>query len=308
LCFSLLKTQGTVQLISYPAGESIKSMERIQSIWEHLLHAGSTAADVLVCLGGGTVCDAGGFAAATYKRGMACYFMPTTLTAQIDAAHGGKNGVNLHSIRNALGVIAFPEHIYIDPVFLRTLPAHELLHGWAECCKHGLLASGELWEKLMHYDVQALAQLTQEQLSEILKVKVDIVTQDPFEAGVRRTLNFGHTCAHAWEAVGLLTGTPVAHGIAVGWGMQVALKLSEIYAGCPKEFITSALQYLKKTFGVPPGHLTMHPHFINALMQDKKNVATSIRFVLLKNVGEAVWNVPVEVEDILHSIHHVCHE
>lgn len=215
-----------LDIIEVDSGEACKSPEVCFHLWSHLLELEFTKSDVLVCLGGGSVSDLGGFVAATYKRGLACIFIPTTLLAMTDAAIGGKNGVDLTNVKNAIGTIVQPEAVLVYPHFCKTLTDAQFLSGMAEVIKHGVITSGELWSML-----QSLSPMVRDIPMQILRHSVDaklaIVREDPLEKGRRKVLNFGHTIGHAIESAALHDDNVIEHGVAVAMGMMVEVRLSE---------------------------------------------------------------------------------
>ena len=188
------------QTIEITAGEANKNIEVVQQVWDALLSGGATRKALVVNLGGGLVTDLGGFAAATYMRGIRFVNIPTSLLAMVDASSGGKTGVDYRGVKNLVGCFAQPEATLVYLPFLDTLPVNEWLSGYAEMLKHGLLESVEHWDKLLALDVNdPKCTISPELLAENMAVKERIVTEDPQEKGVRKLLNFGHTIGHAIE-------------------------------------------------------------------------------------------------------------
>ncbi|MFM7233021.1 MAG: 3-dehydroquinate synthase family protein [Flavobacteriales bacterium] len=209
-----------MDMIEVEAGEGAKSPEVAMQLWAHLMDLGFTKSDVVVCLGGGSILDLGGFVASTFKRGVPALFLPTTLLAMTDAALGGKNGVDIGEVKNLVGTIVQPEAIIVYPPFCETLPPQELKSGAAEVLKHAIIGGGELWSRLEVLEVfSGYAELDILKLS--VRVKMKIVAQDEREAGLRKILNFGHTIGHAVESQAWHSGRPIQHGIAVAFGMYV---------------------------------------------------------------------------------------
>ena len=195
-----------------PSGEQHKNLSSVQRIWDFLFAHNATRASLLINIGGGVICDMGGFAAATYKRGIAFMNIPTTLLAMVDAATGGKTGIDytpmsivncqLSIIKNAIGVFAEPVDTIIEPRFLATLPPEQLLSGFAEMLKHALLMSPKAFAELIDYD---LREVTTPAFGELIRQSVafkqSITSQDPHDNGLRQQLNFGHTVGHAIESL-----------------------------------------------------------------------------------------------------------
>ena len=200
-------------IIEIPAGDMNKNLDSLSHVWQELQKGGATRRSVMVNLGGGVVTDLGGFAAATFKRGMRFINVPTTLLSAVDAAVGGKTGVNFNGLKNEIGVFCEAQAVIISTSFFRTLPEHEVKSGYAEMLKHGLLSDEKTYKKLLAYDFgcsdgDELLSLLQESV----EVKRRIVEQDPFEKGLRRALNLGHTIGHAFESFAMRRDRPVSHG------------------------------------------------------------------------------------------------
>ena len=238
-------------------GEENKSVESVSRIWMMLSKQGARRSSILVCVGGGVVTDLGGFAASTFKRGMRCINVPTTLLAQVDASLGGKTGFNFNGLKNEIGTFSIPEKVIIDPRFLNHLPVRERMSGFAEMIKHGLLSNREYLTRLLNLEHQ---EMTQEYMLELIRrsvtIKNEIVTRDPREQGLRKVLNFGHTIGHAIESLSITRGTPLLHGEAVALGLVAELYLSVNEKGFPEEIYREVRNFVKQHY--PPYHLMDH--------------------------------------------------
>ena len=239
------------QKIVIPAGDINKNLDSAQTVWNALQKGGATRKSLLVNIGGGVVTDLGGFAAATFKRGIRFINIPTTLLSAVDAAVGGKTGVNFNGLKNEIGVFKEAETVIISTVFFSTLPERELKSGYAEMLKHGLLDGEAVYNKLLDYDFDnvagnALLRLVEESVN----VKRRIVEQDPFEQGLRRALNLGHTAGHAFESLALKRNSPVPHGYAVAWGMVVEAVLSHTEKGFPSAELYRLADYVCRHYGL----------------------------------------------------------
>ncbi len=217
------------QCIVLPAGEEHKNLESLTKVWEFLSTHGGTRSSILINLGGGTITDLGGFAAATFKRGIRTINIPTTLLASADASLGGKTGINFCGLKNEIGAFHDPEAVILSSSFFRTLPDTEILSGWAEVVKMALITPGIPYTPQQIFDINPLD--LDSDVSELLKIAVeskrDITTRDPHEHGIRAFLNLGHTAAHAFESLAMQRHTPIPHGIAVAHGILLALTLSD---------------------------------------------------------------------------------
>ena len=267
-------------------GEENKSVESVSRIWMMLSKQGARRSSILVCVGGGVVTDLGGFAASTFKRGMRCINVPTTLLAQVDASLGGKTGFNFNGLKNDIGTFSIPEKVIIDPRFLNHLPVRERMSGFAEMIKHGLLSNREYLTRLLNLEHQ---EMTQEYMLELIRrsvtIKNEIVTRDPREQGLRKVLNFGHTIGHAIESLSITRGTPLLHGEAVALGLVAELYLSVKEKGFPEEIYREVRNFVKQHY--PPYPLMDHVDTLYELMlHDKKNERWGVNFTLLSGIGE----------------------
>ena len=266
--------------------EENKSVESVSRIWMMLSKQGARRSSILVCVGGGVVTDLGGFAASTFKRGMRCINVPTTLLAQVDASLGGKTGFNFNGLKNEIGTFSIPEKVIIDPRFLNHLPVRERMSGFAEMIKHGLLSNREYLTRLLNLEHQ---EMTQEYMLELIRrsvtIKNEIVTRDPREQGLRKVLNFGHTIGHAIESLSITRGTPLLHGEAVALGLVAELYLSVKEKGFPEEIYREVRNFVKQHY--PPYPLMDHVDTLYELMlHDKKNERWGVNFTLLSGIGE----------------------
>lgn len=279
-----------IHIIKIKAGEAQKNFETIGFICAQLNNYFATRSDVIVNLGGGVVCDAGGFAAAIYKRGMQFINIPTTLMAMIDAAIGGKTGINFEGIKNNIGAFHFPAAVFVDVAFLQTLPPRHITNGFAEALKHSLIYDKKLWQKIKNIsplDFSANAKL----IERCIKIKCEIVKADSHENGMRKLLNFGHTIGHAIESLSMLSPTPLLHGEAVMIGMLHESRLSHQYTGLPlnqlKEIENVLNPYIKNQKFKNATTKQLLPYLLN----DKKNNHNHIRYTLLKEIGKGVVDV-----------------
>ena len=267
-------------------GEENKSVESVSRIWMMLSKQGARRSSILVCVGGGVVTDLGGFAASTFKRGMRCINVPTTLLAQVDASLGGKTGFNFNGLKNEIGTFSIPEKVIIDTRFLNHLPVRERMSGFAEMIKHGLLSNREYLTRLLNLEYR---ETTQEYMLELIQrsvtIKNEIVSQDPREQGPRKVLNFGHTIGHAIESLSIMQGSPLLHGEAVALGLVAELYLSVKEKGFPEEVYREVRDFVKQHY--PPYPLMDHVDTLYELMlHDKKNERWGVNFTLLSGIGE----------------------
>ena len=281
------------------AGEPHKNLQTVKRIWKTLMKHHADRNALLINIGGGVITDLGGFAASTYKRGIKFINIPTTLLAMVDAAIGGKTGIDFGGAKNQIGTFAEAEDVLVDPVFLSTLPRREILSGLAEMLKYGFVADSNLLEiNIDNY---------QDHILRAGEIKRGIVAKDPKEAGLRKILNFGHTLGHAIESHCLTSEYPLLHGEAVALGMAGALWLSVKQCGLDE-------QVLKDFEKKPPMLLSeadialsdadVEP-IMDYLAYDKKNKGEKPQFVLLEAVGKPVRDAEIDVDTIEQSLEYV---
>ncbi|MGN0309610.1 MAG: 3-dehydroquinate synthase family protein, partial [Bacteroides sp.] len=221
-----------------------KNLQTLADVWMQLSTQGASRKSLLINLGGGMLTDLGGFAASTFKRGIAFINIPTTLLAMVDAAVGGKTGINFNGLKNEIGCFSPAVSVLLETEFLRTLDNPNLCSGYAEMLKHGLISNKQHLDELLSFDLELIDYARLKSLvGESVKVKEDIVAADPQEHGIRKALNLGHTIGHAFESLALAEGRPVLHGYAVAWGLVCELYLSYIYTHFPKELLQQILYF-----------------------------------------------------------------
>lgn len=292
------------QVISIPAGDVNKDLTSLSHIWKELVKGGATRQSLLINLGGGMVTDIGGFAAATFKRGIKFINMPTTLLGAVDAAVGGKTGINFEGLKNEIGSFREADEVIISTIFFSTLPESELLSGYGEMLKHGLLRSEDTFKSLMAYDIlggdmDALLWL----LEENVQVKREIVLQDPTEKGLRKALNLGHTPGHAFESWAMARKSPVPHGYAVAWGLLVDMILSHLLEGFSSETLHKYATRLKELYGTIAIGCNDYDALIGYMRHDKKNESTdTINFTLLDAPGKVHLDAIVPEEKIKEAL------
>lgn len=273
------------RVVAMPAGETAKTWETVQWLGRELVRLEAHRQTMLLGFGGGMVTDITGLLATVYMRGLPFGFVPTTLLGMVDAAIGGKNGVNLDVHKNMLGTTRQPAFILFHERFLLTLPDDQWSNGFAEVIKYGHIADARILAMLQQADV-AFYQKHPQNLSDLIAgcvdVKNKIVHADEGEDGIRRVLNFGHTTGHAIE---ILYGLP--HGHAIGLGMRVAVRLSEIHAGLAPE-TGQQLEALLQQFGLPTRLDCDHEKVLEVLRMDKKRTKEGIAFVLIDKPGVAI--------------------
>ncbi|WP_339895689.1 3-dehydroquinate synthase [uncultured Algibacter sp.] len=281
-----LETDKTIEIIEIESGEINKTIETCVGVWNALSELDADRKSLMINIGGGVITDLGGFVACTFKRGIAYINIPTTLLSMVDASVGGKTGVDLGHLKNQIGVISNPDLVLIDTPYLDTLPQDQMRSGLAEMLKHGLITGEGYWNKF-----QDLSKLSLDNLDELIYesviIKRDVVTEDPFEDGLRKTLNFGHTLGHAIESYYLSNPnkTTLLHGEAIIIGMILACYMSTELVGFPKETTDSIKKLFLSYYDKVTIEKNDYPAIIELLKYDKKNNHGNINFVLLESIG-----------------------
>ena len=290
---------------SIPSGDENKTVQSLMFTWKNLSALGASRKSLLLNLGGGVITDLGGFAAATFKRGMRCINIPTTLLAMVDASLGGKTGINFNGFKNEVGAFYEAESVLIHLPFLKTLDRENNLSGYAEMLKHGLLFPVAHYDELLnfefstHTDFDQLALL----LEESLAVKRHYVSIDPLEQGLRKVLNLGHTIGHAFESFALADKRPVHHGYAVAWGLICELYIAHKQCQFPKEDLKILIDLIKDRYGVFEITCKSYDRLYDYVLHDKKNTkgAGIVTMPLLKKRGEASLDETIDKELIYES-------
>lgn len=292
-------------IITVPDGDRAKNLDSLAAIWRDLSEGGATRGSLVINIGGGVVTDMGGFAAATFKRGIRFINLPTTLLAAVDAAVGGKTGINFGGLKNEIGAFAPADAVLISTATFDTLPEREITSGYAEMMKHALLSGPAETAGTLSFDpVEGDRTHLLALLETSVRVKERIVEADPLEKGLRRALNLGHTVGHAFESLSLAKGTPLPHGHAVATGMGVELILSRILSGFPSETLHQYIDTLKR-LGYPRGFFTCddYPALIDLMRHDKKNrTPGAINFTLLSAPGRPRIDCTASEDDILAAL------
>ena len=314
--------------ITIAHGDQHKTLAALGDVWTALQQGGATRHSLLINLGGGMITDLGGFAAATFKRGINFINIPTTLLAMVDAAVGGKTGINFGGLKNEIGAFADARFVIINTCFLDTLDAENLCSGYAEMLKHALISDERMWAEHVNFDLSQpdLAEL-QRMVAESIAVKERIVAEDPHEHGIRKALNFGHTIGHALEEFALqqaggavvstaptnqTTGStaissapgnrPLLHGYAVAFGLIGELYMSARKAGFPTERLHQTARFIRENYAQTEFTCNDYPTLLNLMRHDKKNTSGVINFTLLHNIGYIRINQTATDEEICEAL------
>lgn len=297
-------------VITTRPGDDNKSVESLAEIWKKLSDNGATRSSLILNVGGGVITDMGGFAAATFKRGIPFINLPTSLLANVDAAIGGKTGINFNGLKNEIGSFCNADYVIISTTFFNTLPKPELLSGYSELLKHAMISSRENYEKALRYNItDYMPDSLLELLKESVAVKAMIVKEDPTECGIRKALNFGHTAGHAFEEFALSRQSPIPHGYAVAWGMVAAAILSHTELGFPAEEVHRLARYVRDTYGIFAFSCKDYDFLLTLMAHDKKNTSPDrINFTLLKDIGDLEINREISSEKIKAAFDIYCDE
>lgn len=304
LCLPLL-ADVKAHVISIKPDDSHKNLETVANVWRKLQQGGATRHSCLINLGGGMVTDLGGFAASTFKRGIAFINIPTTLLSMVDAAFGGKTGINFEGLKNEIGVFRKAESVIVDTRFLKTLDIENLLSGYAEMLKHALLSDNNMLMRHLSFsldDVVSGKSDAFDELQQLVEMSIDvkerIVEADPNEKDIRKALNLGHTFGHAIESFFMkhsssptphpssLIPHPLLHGYAVAFGMVCELYLSVVRLGFPTDIMRQVVTYIKENYGTIGIECKHYDELISLMKHDKKNVSDNINCTLLASVGD----------------------
>lgn len=289
--------------IIIPAGEKEKNIETVKKIWEIMFQNGFDRRSLLINLGGGVVCDMGGFAAATFMRGIEFLNIPTTLLAQVDASVGGKTGIDFQGIKNSIGVFKDPVGVVIDVDTLKTLPKRELISAFGEIIKHGIISGQKYFDLVI---LKKPGEFSQRELIKIIKqsmkIKSNIVKKDPKEKDLRKILNFGHTIGHAVESLSWKTNEPLLHGAAIAIGMVAEAKLACLL----KMLSEKDFELIKKVItnaGLPTKIKDIKSEdIVKKIFTDKKNSHGTINWSLPKTIGEVLINIKAREDLIIKTI------
>lgn len=306
---TLTRKNCNVHFFTFPmvASEEAKGMNTVMRIFDFLIENKFEKSSLIINLGGGTISDIGGFVAAFFKRGVKLINIPTTLLAMVDAAHGGKNGVNFQHIKNVLGSVYFPDEVIVDINFLKTLPNDQFLNGFAELIKSALIGLPDVWnnisKKVLHNPQIHLESLIDgSMISQIASFKNRIVAQDPKDEGIRRILNFGHTIGHALESFYAQSGTQVSHGVAVAIGIYYELEISRKLNMLSDAKTKKIQKVLKSLYSIPSFSVADASIIADFTLQDKKNKDGKILCTLLNDIGYPIYNIPITHKIIVDTL------
>ena len=282
-------------IIKIPSGEQNKTIATCEKVWQKMVENNADRHSLVLNVGGGVIGDLGGFCASTYMRGIKFIQIPTTLLSQVDASVGGKLGVDLLGIKNMIGVFQEPYAVIINTQFLRTLPYKEMLSGYAELLKHGLIANKDIWKQLSAKE--DIIDLDYEEIVyQSVSIKKSITEQDPTEKGLRKVLNFGHTVGHAVETHSFTTEKPLLHGEAIAIGIVIESYLSYHKGYISKDDYVEIKSAVQRLYGKKYKSLPDLEAVLPIMVKDKKNNAGQIQYALIDRIGSSVFDQTVETE------------
>lgn len=287
-------------LIEVTPGEENKNIDFCIGIWRMLLDFGAERNSLLINLGGGVITDMGGFAASTFKRGIDFVQVPTTLLSQVDASVGGKTGIDMDSVKNIIGTFTQPKAVFINTGFLKTLDEREVRSGFAEVIKHGLIYDRSLFDTVKKAGPSGL---TDHHIYRSVEIKNEVVKEDPFEKGLRKILNFGHTIGHAVESHSLTAGkSPLLHGEAIAIGFICEAYLSFKKNGLSESDLNETVRAIKDVYPEYNLKKETYPALLEIMKNDKKNNAGQISFSLLSEIGKCRFDIFCTEEEIFESL------
>ena len=279
-------------------GEENKNLKTSKKVWDKLIEYKFDRKSILINLGGGVICDLGGFVASTFMRGIDFINIPTTLLSQVDASVGGKLGIDYKNIKNIIGVFKEPNKVIIDTNYLNTLSERELKSGYAEVIKHCLIRDKIMFDKI--YNLEWTDIDWDFIINHSIKIKSDIVKKDIKENGLRKILNFGHTIGHAIETTYLNKLDKFLHGEAIAIGMICEAYISNNFNKLRNDELEKTTNYIRKVFNL--SKVEYYDEIIKNAYFDKKNLSDKIRISSLKGIGNCEYDIVINEDIIIQSL------
>lgn len=279
------------KIIVISSGEEQKNLKTVKRVWQELFDFSFDRNSLLINFGGGMISDLGGFVAATFMRGISFVNIPTTLLAQVDAAIGGKTAINFNKVKNNIGLFVYPNHIIIDPLLIKSLPDREILSGFAEILKYGILFDKKMFDLLsskpfLSFSLKELEQLINKSYS----FKVKLVEEDFLEIGPRKLLNFGHTIGHAFESLSLQTKSFLTHGEAVAIGMLIESEIAKECGLLKQEDLKQIKKVINSNYSFKLSKNLNQKNIMEKMKFDKKKMGNKIHWTLPSAIGEALYD------------------
>lgn len=298
-----IKELKKAHIIETTSGEKNKNIASANVIWQQLSDNKADRQSLLINLGGGLLCDLGGFAASTFKRGIRFINIPTTLLACVDASIGGKLAINFNALKNEIGLFRSPDFVLIYTDFIKTLDYENILSGYSEMIKHSLIYSSSNWKTIQQLDVKNIDyKLLNTLITKSIFIKNEFVKSDPREKNIRKALNFGHTIGHAIESYLIDKETPVSHGKAVAYGMLCESYLSYKKMGLQRSDLDQIAKFITAIYGAITIPDNQYDYLYELMTHDKKNEDTKILFTLISAIGTVEINKLCPQEDVYASL------
>ena len=289
------------QIIEIPSGEKNKNLDTCIHVWEKLVELQFDRNSILILLGGGVLGDLGGFCSSTYMRGIRFVHVPTTLLAMVDSSIGNKLGIDFKGYKNMIGCFTPPESIFIYPKFLQTLPRRQMINGIAEVIKYGLIQDYHIIELIKNSE--SIDDINYNEIIALSSsIKTKIVLSDPFEKGLRKILNFGHTIGHAVESVALNQQELFLHGESIAIGMICEAYISMKKGMIEESYFLEMEKLILKYFDHHPGKVKEISLLLEKMQHDKKNQKGRILMSLLNGIGSCAFNIEVTNDEIKESL------
>lgn len=286
-------------LICIPSGDENKNIDSAVIIWKYLSENEANRKSLLINVGGGMITDIGGFAASTFKRGIRYINISTSVLGAVDAATGGKTGINFLGLKNEIGVFSPADKVIINIDFFKTLDIENIRSGYAEMVKHALIDTKAEWEEILQFNLDNInLEVLKTLVTRSIRIKENIVKQDPHEQNIRKALNLGHTFGHAFESMSYRINKPVLHGYAVMWGLLCELYLSHVKLGFPNEEVLKLNKLIGEFYGSFQITKNDYESLLELMTHDKKNDSKEINFTLLSDIGEIQINQTATKKEI----------
>ena len=279
-------------VVEIESGEINKTIHTCIDVWQRYISAGADRHALCINLGGGVIGDMGGFIASAYKRGIDFLNIPTTLLSQVDATIGGKLGIDFEGVKNSIGFFKNPKQVIVDQTFFKTLPQRQIRSGFAEIIKHALIEDKGYWEELQVIEDISDVNDWQNIVKKSIYIKRDVVEQDPFEKGLRKILNFGHTIGHGVESYSLENDVePLLHGEAIALGMICEAYMASKINGLSVQDLEQLTVFILKHYGKYNLDISQFDQIVRYMYNDKKNKGNDIQFALINRIGETDFNI-----------------
>lgn len=285
------------EIIELESGEDKKTLETCLQVWGALTDTGADKKSLIINLGGGVISDLGGFVASTFKRGIDCINIPTTLLSMVDASVGGKTGVDFEGIKNHIGTTSEPKGIFINPVFLETLSERQIKNGYAEIIKIALIADADFWKELKK--LKSVKEFSSEKvITKAIQLKNSIVKKDLYENDLRKSLNFGHNIGHALESALINQQKDILHGEAVAAGMIMEAEIAQFLKRISAKECKEIRDYISSIYIKIKITKETETQLLKYILHDKKNIGDNLCFALPKEIGAYELYCGVEIEVI----------